>query len=66
MPISVEEIRALESRRVTLRTATGDFSGRVAQPSIPDAALMMMFELDTPPGDHVVVAIGDILEVVER
>ena len=66
MPVTVEEIRALEMRRVTLRTPTGNLSGRFAQATIPDAALMVMFSLDAPPGDPVVVAIGDILEVVER
>ena len=65
-PISVAQLRALETRPVTLRTPSGELTGHVAQASIPDAALMVMFALDTSPESLVVVAIGDILEVMER
>jgi hypothetical protein len=64
--ISITQLRALEKRRVTLRTPSGELTGHVAQASIPDAALMVMFALDTTPETLVVLAIGDILEVMER
>ena len=66
MPTTVAQLRALESRRITLRTPTGELTGHVAQATISDSALMVMFALDAPTGDLVVVAIGDIVEVVER
>lgn len=65
-PISVAQLRALEARQVTLRTPNGELTGHVAQRSIPEAAMMVMFALDTPPETLVVVAISDILEIVER
>ncbi len=66
MPVTVDALRALGARRVTLRTQAGEFTGFVAQREIPDAAVMVMFASDAAPQEPLVVALGDIEEIVER
>ncbi len=66
MSIDVKNLRDLGSRRVTLRTKLGDFTGQIAQTSIPDSALMVMFASERSPGDPLVVALHDIEAIEER
>lgn len=59
-------LRALGSRRVTLRTAYGDLTGRIAQREIPETAVVVMFASEASPGEPLVVALAEIAGVEER
>ncbi len=66
MPVDVKQLRDLGTRRVTLRTKLGDFTGQIAQVSIADSALMVMFASERSPADPLVVALHDIEAIEER
>jgi len=65
MAISASALRALGCRRVTLRTREATFIGHIAQRSIPDAAVLVMFASDASP-EPFAITLDDIEEVVER
>ena len=66
MTATVSALRALGTRRATLRTTYGDFTGTIAQREIPEAAVSVMFASDASPAEPLAVALADIVEVVER
>ena len=65
MAISVAKLRSYGGRRVTLRSCDGTFEGSIVAERLRDDSVMLLFA-PAAGSQPIVIALDDIVEVVER